>query len=184
MLRERRHEDRLAPARDPVSPGIIRGIQERDARTGTYMYRNRPEAALASLLAALVILASPVSAAAAGQGGSSLAPSVDRMTSRARRRARRSATSPDRAWSRAGREPLAPGGRRCGELRGIRTSQLCRGRCHAKGAPRPDGPVARADRRVVQRDEPGVPLAGRRRGGADPALRRVVRRLRSGCARE
>ena len=45
------------------------------------MYRNRPEAALASLLAALVILASPVSAAAAGQGDSSLSPSVDRITS-------------------------------------------------------------------------------------------------------
>ena len=80
MLREQRPEDRLAPARDPASPGIIRRIQERDARTGTYMYRNRPEAALASLLAALVILASPVLTVAAGQGSSSLAPSVEKMT--------------------------------------------------------------------------------------------------------
>ena len=43
------------------------------------MHRNRPDAALAPLVAALVILASPVSAAVTGQAAN-LTPSVDRMT--------------------------------------------------------------------------------------------------------
>ena len=43
------------------------------------MHRNRPDAALAPLVAALVILASPVSAAVTGQAAN-LTPSVERMT--------------------------------------------------------------------------------------------------------
>ena len=148
------------------------------------MYRNRPEAALASLLAALVILASPVLAVAAGQGDSSLAPSVDKMTA----------------------ELVAAHGE-------AQRPRIARGLAQVASLWRPeDGDAAsfeefarrnfaaddltrkalrdRMDRLHEQIDgsfnemNAGVPLAGRRRGGADPALRRVVRRLRSRRAPE